>query len=186
MRICGVIAIAVAAAFVAGSASANRAASPNLGDSFTMAFTVKANKNFGAAAGTRLTGLLWYFQPRCSSGPCSVAVSATPTACVSGTCPQQWPGGLLWAQQLLRYSANAYTGSFVVKSNCFSADIPYAYRQQTKVMLRVVRSTRVGTLLKATRIAGTVTMVGTPDSFSLAHGCKPYSGTLAFQGTRRG
>ena len=148
VRICGVATVAVVAALAVGSAGAGRVAAPNLGDSFAMVLTVKANKNFGASAGTRLQGLLWYFQPRCSSGPCSVEVSATPSSCVSGTCPRQWPLGLLWSHQLLRYAAGSYSGAFTVKSNCSTADIPYAYRQQTMVLLHVARSTRVGSLLK--------------------------------------
>lgn len=186
MRFCGLVLGLVIGALAASSASAVTAASPTLGDSFAITFTVKTNQNFGARPGTRYTGLNWYFQPRCQSGPCSVRVSATPSSCVSGSCPQQWPGGFLWAQELLRYSANTYTGSFVVKSNCFTAGIPYAYRQQTKVVLHVSRSARIGTTLKATRIDGTITMTGTPDSYSLQHGCQPYTGKLAFQGTRRG
>jgi hypothetical protein len=186
MRIVGIAIFSVVVAVAASSAGASGVTAPTLGDSFLMTFTVKANKNFGAPAGTHLTGLLWYFQPRCNSGACSVEVSATPGACVSGTCPRQWPGGLLWSHEPLRYSAGAYKGTFSVKSNCFVADIPYAYRQQTKVRLQVSRSTMVGTSLKASRVLGTLTVVGTPDSYSLAHGCQPYSGTLTFRGTRRG
>jgi hypothetical protein len=132
MRICGLAAVGVMAAALAGSAGAEKAAQPNLGDSFAMVFTVKSQKNFGVRPGFRFGGLIWAFVPRCDVGACAVELSTAEGACVSGSCPQL-PTGLIWSHEVLRPASGVYKGAFTVKSNCASSsgNLPYAYNGTT-------------------------------------------------------
>jgi hypothetical protein len=169
-------------------AGAERSAAPSLGDSFAMVFTVTSQQNFGVPAGFRFGGLIWAFSPRCETGACPVEVSTAQGACVSGRCPQ-FPSGFIWSHEVLRPASGLYKGAFTVKSNCFQSstgNIPYAYAQRTTVSLRVTATTRFGSIVKASRIKGTLTVAGSPNSFSRARGCRAYAGTFAFTGTRRG
>jgi hypothetical protein len=179
-------ALALIASAAASSGQANtRTATPRLTDSFAMKLIVQKETNGLYRAGTHLAGLSWLFAPACNQGPCSVQLSSTPGACVSGQCGQ-WPLGYLWSDEPLIYSDGIWHGAFTVKQGCSTSSFsdPYAYEQRTTVKLHATASHTYGPgETQATRIAGTVTFSGAANSAERRKGCLPYSLTFAVTGT---
>ena len=134
--------------------------------------------------GAQIRGLNWLFTPSCDVGACSVQISTTPGACVSGQCGQ-WPGGYLWADEPLAFSSGSWHGSFTVKQACYTASMssPYAYSQRTIVQLHVTSARSYGPgESQARTIAGTMTFAGKADAADRGAGCVPYSAAFTFTG----